>query len=191
MQIDRGGAFLAESLQRRLMTECIKFPTPRHARPTLLARSSVHNYTTSTSSGRRIKEWQFDTTGAAYTASSARRCPSSAWQNARNHTARAASAKRLRRTRGANRALRMATRQNCFTDIISASSRGKRLQKSEMMPVNRTCKKNCAQSIRQLHSQNFPYRVVDELDIDRIGCGPTREMPPYRLNGPKLSVGHL
>ncbi len=43
IQTDRGGEFFVESVQRRLMSECIKFRPIPHARHTSMARPNVHN----------------------------------------------------------------------------------------------------------------------------------------------------
>jgi transposase InsO family protein len=71
IQTDRGGEFFAESVQRRLMTECIKFrPIPPRS-PHLngkVERSQLtdlnefwsHHTPTEDAIDRRIEEWQFD-----------------------------------------------------------------------------------------------------------------------------------
>ncbi|WNC95432.1 IS481 family transposase (plasmid) [Paraburkholderia sp. FT54] len=71
IQTDRGGEFFAESVQRRLMNECIKFrPIPprsphlngkvERSQLTDLNEFWFHHATTENEIDRRIEEWQFD-----------------------------------------------------------------------------------------------------------------------------------
>lgn len=68
VQTDRGGEFFAESVQRRLMRECIKFrPIPPHLngkveRSQLTDRNEFwsHHPPTEDAIDQRIEEWQFD-----------------------------------------------------------------------------------------------------------------------------------
>ncbi len=71
IQADRGGEFFAESVQRRLMSECVKFrpipPRPPNLngkveRSQLTNRNEFRSYHPPTESAidQRIKEWQFD-----------------------------------------------------------------------------------------------------------------------------------
>lgn len=71
IQTDRGGEFFAESVQRRLMSECIKFrPIPPRSphlngkveRSQLTDRNEFwsHHAPTEDEIDRRIEEWQFD-----------------------------------------------------------------------------------------------------------------------------------
>lgn len=71
IQTDRGGEFFAESVQRRLMSECIKFrPIPprsphvngkvERSQLTDLNEFWSHHTSTEDAIDRRIEEWQFD-----------------------------------------------------------------------------------------------------------------------------------
>lgn len=71
IQTDRGGEFFAESVQRRLMNECIKFrPIPprsphlngkvERSQLTDLSEFWFHHARTERAIGLRIEEWQFD-----------------------------------------------------------------------------------------------------------------------------------